>query len=520
MGKSSNSENTLGRFRLLYQLGEGGMGAVFAARDLDEPGVQIVALKTTKQQGVEADRLLRDEAAIASQLDHQNVCRVHELGKSDDTQYMVLDYCDGASLHDLLQASESERLAMPIAVKICAQVAAGLHAAHELRGPSGELLEVIHRDVSPQNVLISSTGLVTVTDFGVAKSKGQAHRPTETGEVKGKASYMAPEQIRSRDIDRRADVFALACVLYQALLGVRPFGGDSTVSTLYQVLEEPIVLPNVRDPGFPPELQDVLMKALEKDRDLRFSTAEEFQLALEGWLVESGHLVTDREIEADLMARLGETVSTRKNEILRLAQLEHDELGPLSAENETASDTTPPATAFQERERKKPKGSGFFGLAAAVLVFSGALFWVLGGNEPDPPAQESIALPQPEVEAAVQVPTPEKELPPEEKLVRLKVKVVPETAVISIDGKEWGMGEVSREVEKSTAVRRVAAELEGYFPAEERLAFSEDKTLVLTLTKRPSKSVKPAKPKAKSPRKPATRKPTTRSLDSENPFAN
>src|SRR5690606_9409061 len=209
------SGKTLGHYRLLVSLGVGGMGQVWAAHDTSAPGERVVALKTTHQSGAEALRVLWDEARLASLIQHPNVCPVYELAEEGDVSFLVMQWCDGATLHDVLDASPGKQIPLALAARIVANVAAGLQAAHELIGPDGTALKVVHRDVSPQNVLISTNGAVTVTDFGVAKAAGQAHRPTETGEMKGKLSYMAPEQVKSKDIDHRVDIFALGCVLYQ-----------------------------------------------------------------------------------------------------------------------------------------------------------------------------------------------------------------------------------------------------------------------------------------------------------------
>lgn len=353
------------------------MGSVYAARDLDWKTPHVVALKTAKLQGLEAERLLKDEAHIASQIEHQNVCRVHELGRDGDTSYLVLDYCDGASLHELLMAAPQGKLPPPLAVKIAASVAAGLHAAHEVRGLYGEPLDVIHRDVSPQNVLIASSGHVCLTDFGVAKAQGQSHRPTETGEVKGKASYMAPEQVKSHKIDRRADIFGLGCVLYQTLLGRKPYSGETTVSTLYQILETEIPPPTLIDPSFPQSLEPVLMKALEKNRDARYQTAEEFQFALEMWLVDQGTLITEHEIKTLLMSTIGPMIEERKANIIEFVQAAPQQLRAVPASSNMERDTTPPATAFRSESAViRPQPTYLHrGIAVAVgLVISAAIF--------------------------------------------------------------------------------------------------------------------------------------------------
>src|SRR3954471_24883684 len=164
-----------------------------------------------------------------------------------------MEWSDGASLRDVLDAAPAKRIPAELAAFIGANVAAGLHAAHELADDDGHPLGVVHRDVSPQNVLVSLRGHVRLADFGVAKARGQQHRPTETGEVKGKLSYMAPEQITSKLIDRRADVFALGCVLYESTLGVRPFHGSDAMATMYKILEAPLTPPRSVEPDFPEE---------------------------------------------------------------------------------------------------------------------------------------------------------------------------------------------------------------------------------------------------------------------------
>lgn len=527
--KMGGEEKRIGRFRLLSRLGEGGMGAVYAARDTEAPGIKLVALKTTKQQGVEAERLLYDEAEIASRIDHPNVCRVHEVGREGDLLYLVLDYCDGASLHELLQTAEAGRLPSPLAVKIAALVAAGLHAAHELIGEGGAALEVIHRDVSPQNVLISLDGQVSVTDFGVAKARGQAHSATETGEVKGKASYMAPEQVRSRDVDRRADVFALGCVLYQCLLGRRPFQGETTVSTLYQILEEPIPLPKEVDSEFPEGLEPVLMKALAKDREERFSSAEEFQIALETWLVEQGLLITELEIGECLNSLLGAAPLKKKQKILALAQSPTSPSVSVAAPDEEQADSTPPATAFQERAVSQQKSWSPL-LPALALVALGALYWSFQG------ASEDVVPPPPRGDVTVTLPpaVPESsadeknrglsetaaEKPAPAELVALIVKATPADAVISVDGVELGVGALEHQLVASSQLHKIQVKKSGYIAVERLVVVESDTRLLMDLKEihprpksRPVASPSVAPVPKKRPAKPK------RSLDSENPFA-
>jgi serine/threonine-protein kinase len=315
----------IGRYQLVSAIGVGGMGRVWVALDTAAPSLRLVALKTTladaeATQGAEFWKMLSDEAALASRISHPNVCATYELGQEDSTHFMVMDWSDGASLRDMLDASPGKRVAYELAALIAAGVAAGLHAAHELSDEQGHALGVVHRDVSPQNVLVSTKGIVRLADFGVAKARGQQHRPTETGEVKGKLSYMAPEQVTSKNIDRRADVFALGCVLYEASLGVRPFHGGDALATLYKILEEDLTRPRSLDPSFPERLEEILVKALTKDPAARYQTAEELRLDLMEYLASTRRFYGDKHV-AELLAKLlGDKLRERNRGIFTAAE--------------------------------------------------------------------------------------------------------------------------------------------------------------------------------------------------------
>lgn len=290
------------------------MGRVWAARPLGSAVQRLVAVKTaisTQNQTPEFERRFMDEARIASLAHHPSVCGVHELGEDRGILYLVMDWCDGATLRELIDWLPEERMDPAVAARIVATVASGLHAVHELEDADGLVLDVVHRDVSPHNVLIARSGHVKVADFGVAKARGQLHAPTEQGELKGKLDYMAPEQVTGRDVDRRADVFALGCILYEATTGSRPFAGEGALSTLYHLLEKTITPPEAIVPGYCPALSQIVLRALAKDRAERYETAEGLRLELEEWLASHvGRVVRERDI-ADL---LGETIGQRVDE--------------------------------------------------------------------------------------------------------------------------------------------------------------------------------------------------------------
>jgi serine/threonine-protein kinase len=295
------------------------MGRVWVAR---EPGsltrARLVAIKTAISEDAASEgywKVLLDEARIASIIQHPNVCAIHALERERGIVYLVMDFSDGGSLRELLDALPEHRLEPGLAARIAARVCSGLDAAHELVGEDGEPMGVVHRDVSPQNVLISAAGEVKITDFGVAKARGQIHAPTQTGEVKGKLSYMAPEQVTTKDVDRRADVFALGCVLYEASVGERPFHGEDALATLYQLLEQPIIAPSERKKDYPPGLEKIVLKALERSPADRYQTCEEMGRDLEGWLSSERLMMTDADVAKIMQSALGDGIAARYRNI-------------------------------------------------------------------------------------------------------------------------------------------------------------------------------------------------------------
>jgi serine/threonine protein kinase len=294
------------------------MGRVWAARRLNSPTTQFVAVKTALEElsgDEEFERVFVDEARIASSIVHPNVCTIYEMGSEGSIPYLVMEWVNGGSLHDILSASPGRRIDTFLAVRIVASVCAGLHAAHELCDLDGAPIHVVHRDVSPQNILISEHGHVKIADFGVARAKGQLHRPTVTGEFKGKLSYMAPEQLTTKTFDRRADIFALGCVLYQATTGQRPFHGGDALETMYKLLETDCEPPSSVVESFPQGLEAIILKALSKDVETRYQTAEELERSLERYLAEQHRLVTDRDVGQLVVEILGATIARRAEDL-------------------------------------------------------------------------------------------------------------------------------------------------------------------------------------------------------------
>jgi serine/threonine protein kinase len=417
----------IGRYQLVAPIGAGGMGRVWVALDTASPGLRLVALKTAlaSDGGAGADfwSMLSDEASLASRIDHPNVCATFELGNENGVHFLVMDWSDGASLRDLLDASAGKRLGPELAALVCSRVAAGLHAAHELTDEQGQALGVVHRDVSPQNILLSMRGHVRLADFGVAKARGQQHRPTETGEVKGKLSYMAPEQITSKFIDRRADVFALGCVLYEATLGVRPFHGSDAMATMYKILEAPLTPPRSVEPDFPEELECILLKALAKAPDARYQTAEDLGAALIEFLSATRRPFTDKHVAELLSLALGPKLRERNRSIMTTAeQLRRGETDPRRLKSPPPPAPTSTLTpeggierslTFAQTPLRRPRPAWLKWAAIGGV----GLALVLGGRmlRRDTTTAPSAAAPlgnaQPMTHAAKAAPTPEAPAP-------------------------------------------------------------------------------------------------------------
>lgn len=313
-------QQIIGRYRLLMPLAEGGMAQVWAAKP--EKGISrtvVIKLVLPKFAADEQySRMFIDEAMIASAIRHSNVCEILELGEHRDLLFMVLEWVPGDTLNGLVIGA---RQALPdgIAARILADSCAGLHAAHEAIGADGLPLNIVHRDISPQNILVSIHGHSKVSDFGIAKARHQLHARTQTGEIKGKFAYIAPEQIRGGAVDRRADIYSLGCLLYVATTGQRPFGGGATA--LGKIVQGKYTAPSELRPDYPPGLEAIIRKALSLSADDRYRTADEMRIAIEEWLQTLDSPVTHPQVAAVVSERLSREKRTVIDALLTTARV-------------------------------------------------------------------------------------------------------------------------------------------------------------------------------------------------------
>jgi eukaryotic-like serine/threonine-protein kinase len=335
----------VGRYRLLAPIASGGMAQVWAARPEGFGFARTIALKLIRQEYAADEEYVRmfiDEATVAAAIQHPNVCETYELGREEGVLFMALEWVAGDSLAGVLHRAEGmEPLSYRMAARIVADACAGLHAAHEATDADGHLLNVVHRDVSPPNILLSLHGQVKVSDFGIAKARYQLHSKTKTGEIKGKFSYIAPEQIGGKVVDRRADIFALGCVLYVATLGLRPFG--SGPRAMGKILTGDYKRPSSLVENYPPELEVVIEKCLQRYPDNRYANADDMRHELERWLLNSGESIGPKDIANLVQTRIDPEKRRVTESLLRSNQVLADAIAVQLMRNE--DNLTPTATS-------------------------------------------------------------------------------------------------------------------------------------------------------------------------------
>ena len=297
------------------------MATVWVARE-HRPGPQedrLVAVKAMLPELAEEPEFVRmflDEVRLVRSIRHPNVVNVHEVGEHDGVMWMSMEWVEGESLHTVI-AEAGKRRAIPpeMAVRILAEAAAGLHAAHELRDENGAPRGVVHRDISPHNILIGTNGAVKLVDFGVAKAVGRVSEATRAGQLKGKFGYMSPEQARGKPIDRRSDLFALGIVLFELTTSRRLFRGESDIDTLKLVISSRIPPPTTLDPKYPPELERIVLRALQRDPQGRYQTAAELEADLRQFLKTKRIVVPQSGIAGLLKRVVGSRIEQRRRAV-------------------------------------------------------------------------------------------------------------------------------------------------------------------------------------------------------------
>jgi serine/threonine protein kinase len=290
MGRAlARRRERVGKYEIIRRLATGGMAELHLAcargpRGLDGFEKLVVIKRILPQLAGDPEfvRMFLDEARLAALLDHGNLVHVFDVGATGQSYYLAMEYLHGEDVRHVTRAAEQQRrpLGLDEVLTIVTAVAAGLHYAHEKRGPKGEALELVHRDVSPQNIIVTYDGGVKLVDFGIAKAANRVS-DTRTGTIKGKLQYMSPEQCIAAELDRRSDVFSLAVLLWELLTGKRLFDRANDLAVLKAIVENDAPAPSTVKPSLPPRLDAIVMRGLARDREARYDTAEELQSDLE-----------------------------------------------------------------------------------------------------------------------------------------------------------------------------------------------------------------------------------------------
>jgi serine/threonine protein kinase len=352
----------LGRYEVLAELASGGMAVVHVASAHGAAGFErLVALKVLHSHLATEEEFIKmflDEARLAAGIRHPNVVSTIDISDSIETGYfLVMEYVEGDHLGALLSAAHKRghRLPLPVVMRILIDALAGLGAAHELRDASGKPLQLVHRDVSPHNVMVGSDGVARLTDFGVAKAEDRLTQ-TRHGEVKGKLSYMAPEQASSGVSDRRSDLFSVGIMLWEAVTGRRLFRADSVSATLSKLLANKIAPPSAVDPELAP-LDALLRKALAHEPAARFQTAEEFSDAIDATARLLGGVASWRTV-ADAVNDYASEKLARERKVITAAKQKLQSTGRIPITSDGARRM--PTVSFENEPLSRAEPSGIF----------------------------------------------------------------------------------------------------------------------------------------------------------------
>jgi eukaryotic-like serine/threonine-protein kinase len=486
-----------GKYQLLKRIGAGGMGQVFLARTATQGFEKLVVIKRILPHLVEDEEFITmffDEARIAARLNHPNLVQIFELGEADGSHYLAMEYVAGDDLRKAERFARNQSKPWPVGLccRLIADSAAGLDYAHKLLGPTAEPLQLVHRDVSPQNILVGFDGAVKLIDFGVAKAVGRSQH-TATGILKGKYAYMSPEQLEGAPFDHRSDQFALGAVFWEILTGKRLFKGESDLMTMRLVRECNVPPPSRLVPGLPKALDGIVLRALAKDPKARFPEAAEFRMAIEDFTLEHSipaspaHLVAYvRKLYAERIAREADASTLdelsgpnvfddlpSRSQTSRSAQKKRSKSGSPSRQNVpaskvggrpgskvgSASASKPPKSGSASRSKEGTKRSrsapetrrrtlpsmqaqrpsaplSVLAVVAGALVAAGAVFaYRYLAEEPPGPQGPVRVLPVPYEPTA-------RPLPPQlavAQTVRILLDTTPSGAQVEVGGRELGV---------------------------------------------------------------------------------
>ncbi|MBL8112158.1 MAG: protein kinase, partial [Acidobacteria bacterium] len=411
-----------GRYQLLEKIAAGGMAEVYKARMKGEEGFEkIVAIKRILPHMADNDDFITmfvDEAKLAAQLTHNNIIHIYDLGRVDAYHYIAMEYVEGKDLRSILKMGQERGYPLPpeLALFIASKIGNALEYAHRRVGMDGKELNLVHRDVSPQNILISFEGDIKLCDFGIAKAATKVSQ-TQTGALKGKLQYMSPEQAWGKKIDRRTDIFSLGIVLFEMLTGERLFTGDTDLTILEQVRDAKVVAPSTKNYELPKKVDQVVLKALAKNPQDRYQNANEFEKDINSILysyqptpgpadlaiymhrlLESQPAVSDEQIDAAFaMADTGGPLveEKKKGKGLVISKKEKPKAAPAPAPEPVVpavTEVSQPALSMGREEPKSRMGL-YVGIGVGVVALGAVGFFLTRGSGTKPPEAQPTPAP-------------------------------------------------------------------------------------------------------------------------------
>jgi serine/threonine protein kinase len=425
-----------GKYVLLERINVGGMAEVFKAKAFGVEGFErLVAVKRILPSIAEDQEFITmfiDEAKISVQLTHAQIAQIFDLGKVGDAYFIAMEFVHGKDLRAIFDRARKrgETVPVPMACYLAMKACEGLDYAHNKKDAAGRDLHLVHRDVSPQNVLLSYDGEVKIIDFGIAKAAGKAGR-TQAGILKGKFGYMSPEQVRGLPLDRRSDIFAVGIVLYELLTGERLFVGESDFSTLEKVRNVEIMPPSTYNRRIPEELEQIVLKALAKDVDDRYQTAMDLHDDLQSFMYTSGNFFSRKDLSAYMRKAFADEIAKETAREEEYRRMEADgalgrpaasgpssgleafaDLEPLEASQPSGHGVAPPAQAFSPQRSSPAPSQPSSGHPLAATLQGGKAANVSAQPPGRGAAPKRTMLGMGAVQASVPPPPPRTSVPP------------------------------------------------------------------------------------------------------------
>lgn len=484
-----------GKYRVIAGLGRGGMAEVYLAQMAGPSGFTKLAVLKRLRQGISQDEemlsMFLDEARLAARLNHPNIVNTFEVGEDAQGHFIAMEYLDGQPLSTIVRRMQkTEPFPLDYQLFVLNEVLTALHYIHELTDYDGTPLNIVHRDISPQNVFVTYAGQVKVMDFGVAKAES-ASVETRAGVLKGKVTYMAPEQARGINVDRRADLYAVGVMLWEAATKRRLWKGSDDLAVLTHLVSgAPVKTPRSVDPEVSEELERIIMKALSPLAADRYATAVEFQADLEAYMANAKTTAASREIGRYLSEKFGndraeirtaiesfiksapsETSQAAKVPELAVKEASESVSQSVSVARMGPASTSGTAVGWSDAQARSRRGTIGAAIAVALLAVGGLWF----ATKKDPPKSETtIAAAGSNTSVAAPLPTAVPD-------VEMLLSASPPSARFFLDGQELRSNPYVGKFKPDSKEHTLRIEAKGHQSEEHRITFerSVEKTFAL-----------------------------------------